>query len=410
MSVSVIHGKSRISTLSKQRASRPPADIASVLRSGKNTIIVVANNASDAPNPAGFIAAMRLRYADGSMRILATDREWDAGRNGVVWSAARPLGPGNMAPWHLKESAATTAAELYPDYATTTVVLEEMGVPHDFQSDGPIRFTHRQTDDRHIYFVANTSNAKVETTCRFRVKKGAPQLLNPVTAKIRPLPRFTHKEKITSVPMTFEPYQSFFVVFSRDGKPTRPAGARSVNFPKPVSVATLEGAWEVSFDPKWGGPDKITFDALRDWTKSHERGIKYYSGIATYRKIFDLPREPGGRIHLDLGEVHDIACVLLNGRDLGVVWCAPWRVDITNSVKPTGNVLEVEIANRWPNRLLGDRQAPDKDVRTVKWDSGFLGGREYKTGRYTFATAGGPNKLLPSGLLGPVRILVNRTE
>jgi hypothetical protein len=83
-------------------------------------------------------------------------------------------------------------------------------------------------------------------------------------------------------------------------------------------------------------------------------------------------------------------------------------VDITDAVEKEDNVLKVEIANRWPNRLFGDQQAPDKDVRTVKWDSGFLGGREYQAGRYTFATIKGPNKLLPSGLLGPVRILVNQ--
>jgi hypothetical protein len=280
-----------------------------------------------------------------------------------------------------------------------------MGVPEDFQSDGPVRFTHRQTEDKDIYFIANTSNSKVETTCKFRVKRGMPQLWNPVTSAIRPLPQFVHERKTTSVPMTFEPHQSFFVVFPRDGKSTQPANADTVNFPKTVPVATLDGAWEVSFDPQWGGPDKITFKALEDWTERSERGIKYYSGIATYRKSFDLSRQSGKRLYLDLGTVHDIARVRLNGRDLGVVWCAPWRVDITGNVKAQANALEIEIANRWPNRLLGDQQPPDKDVRIVKWDSGFLGGREYKTGRYTFATTDGPNTLLPSGLLGPVQLM-----
>jgi hypothetical protein len=180
--------------------------------------------------------------------------------------------------------------------------------------------------------------------------------------------------------------------------------ASKVNFPKTKPVATIEGAWEVAFDPKWGGPEKITFDKLDDWTKHTERGIKYYSGIATYRKNFDLPHKSGKRIFLDLGTVHDIARVKLNDKDLGVVWCAPWRVDITDTVKTTGNALEIEIANRWPNRLLGDQQPPDKDARTVKWESGFLEGKEFKTGRYTFATTSGPGKLLPSGLIGPVKL------
>jgi hypothetical protein len=182
----------------------------------------------------------------------------------------------------------------------------------------------------------------------------------------------------------------------------------SVNCPEVEAVTTLEGPWEVSFDPKWGGPKTITFDALHDWTKNALRGIKYYSGIATYSKTFDLSRQKDKRVYLDLGTVHDIARVKLNGEDLGVIWCAPWRVDITEAVKTKGNVLEIDIANRWPNRLLGDQQAPDSDVRSVQWKSGFLEGKVYKTGRYTFTTGRGPGKLLASGLLGPVRILVSQ--
>ena len=110
------------------------------------------------------------------------------------------------------------------------------------------------------------------------------------------------------------------------------------------------------------------------------------------------------RVYLDLGTVHDIARVYLNGEDLGVVWCAPWRVEITDALKNGENQLKIDVANRWPNRLLGDQSAPDNDVRTVQWESGLLGSKEYKAGRYTFATADGPGKLFPSGLLGPVKI------
>ena len=207
--------------------------------------------------------------------------------------------------------------------------------------------------------------------------------------------------------MEFAPHESFFVIFPcKDSK--QAAITDTVNFPKAILVTTLEGAWEVSFDPRCGGPEKVTFDRLYDWSESKDNGIKYYSGIATYSKTFELSRETGKQAYLDLGTVHDIARVKLNGKDLGVIWCAPWRVDVTEAVKTKGNVLEIDIANRWPNRLLGDQQAPDKDVRTVQWKSGFLEGKVYKAGRYTFTTGRGPGKLLASGLLGPVRILVSQ--
>jgi hypothetical protein len=301
---------------------------------------------------------------------------------------------------------------LYPNYETTATILDGMGIPEDFESNAAIRYGHRRTDTEEIYFIANTSNKKVQATCDFRVNQGAPQLWDPVTGKTRALPKFTQQGKTTSLSVAFDAHQSFFVIFPRNEASTKSSG--SANFAKTTPVTTLDGSWKVSFDPKWGGPKNVVFNNLQDWTQHSEIGIKYYSGSATYRKIFDFSqgagvrsRESGGSLFLDLGTVHDMARVTLNGKDLGIVWCAPWSVDIGDSLKPKGNQLEIEIVNRWPNRMFGDRQAPDKNVRTLQWKSGLLSGKEYKAGRYTFSTTGGPNKLLPSGLIGPVRIMAN---
>jgi len=271
------------------------ADILPALRQGKNTISVLANNASNSPNPAGFIAALRLSQSDGSEEIIVSDQTWRASSNGRDWSTAKELGPGSMAPWNLKKTRPATAAVIYPEYASTAALLRAMNVPQDFQSDGPVRYGHRRTVSADIYFVANTVNRKVETSCTFRVRKGTPQLWDPVTAKIRSLPQYTRQGKTTSVPFVFEAHQSFFVIFPRKG-PSKAMPIAGVNFPEATPVSTLKGSWEVAFDPKWGGPEEITFDTLQDWTKHAERGIKYYSGIAKYRKSFDLPRGSGKRV------------------------------------------------------------------------------------------------------------------
>jgi len=153
----------------------------------------------------------------------------------------------------------------------------------------------------------------------------------------------------------------------------------------------IAGPWEVSFDPKWGGPQRVVFEKLDDWTKRPEPGIKFYSGTATYRKTFDLPKtigESSRPVYLDLGRVENLAAVRLNGKDLGVVWTAPWQVDITAVMKPTGNKLEIDVVNLWPNRLIGDAAAGAgkrftvTNVKTYKKDS----------------------PLLESGLLGPVTL------
>jgi hypothetical protein len=191
-----------------------------------------------------------------------------------------------------------------------------------------------------------------------------------------------------------------------------------------AEVKVLSGPWEVSFDPKWGGPAKIIWDKLEDWSRRPEPGIKYYSGTATYRSAFDVPasaaalrRAPakGARLWLDLGTVKNIARVRLNGRDLGVVWCDPWRVDVTTALRAIDNVLEIQVANLWPNRLIGDEQEPadaeyGRGGNLLRWPD-WITKKEPRpsSARFTFATWKHYTKdspLLPSGLLGPVSILI----
>lgn len=280
---------------------------------------------------------------------------------------------------------------LYFDYDITASVLKRMGVREDFTTTGPVRYTHRTTKQQEIYFVSNRSDKLIQADCTFRVAGPKPQLWNPVTGQIRALPQYKTENGLTTIPMEFAPYESFFVIFPRKGSKSL-ANAAKVNFPRISPIAILEGSWQVSFDPKWGGPEKVTFEKLYDWTKSEERGIKYYSGIATYSKSFARPESlaTGSGIWLDLGKVHEMARIRLNGKDLDVVWCAPWRIDISHALEAGNNDLEIEVANLWPNRLIGDAAKPESE-------------------RFTWTIQGHPynakSELLPSGLLGPVQLM-----
>jgi hypothetical protein len=152
----------------------------------------------------------------------------------------------------------------------------------------------------------------------------------------------------------------------------------------------LEGPWKVRFDPAWGGPAEVEFPRLIDWTESDEDGIRHYSGTATYHKRFNLSARPptDRRLWLDLGAVKNIASVRLNGVDLGVVWTAPWRVDISRAVQVGENQLEIDVTNLWPNRLLRDQELPPEK-------------------RLTRTNIELPKEArpLPSGLHGPVSLL-----
>jgi len=322
------------------------------------------------------------------------------------WKDAMVLGPYTMAPWNRFVETRTPPA-IYPSYELTASLLSGMGVMEDFSATGPVRYGHRRTEDRDIYFVSNRTGNPIEAECRFRVGQCTPQLWDPVTGEIRSLMHFRHTDGLTNVSMKFDAYQSFFVVFG--GKNEQPMSKTGTNFPELTLNQKLTGSWDVAFDPKWGGPEKVTFDTLQDWTKRVEEGIKYYSGIAVYRKTFIPDHIPDGKTYLDIGVVHDMARVMLNGKDLGVIWCAPWRIEISDALRTGENQLVIEVVNRWPNRMIGDKQPGNAGVRAVDCPPGFLGGKPIKTGRYTFCTDNlynAQSPLLPSGLIGPVQIMM----
>ncbi|MDR0353318.1 MAG: hypothetical protein LBI02_08220 [Opitutaceae bacterium] len=256
-------------------------------------------------------------------------------------------------------------------------------------------FIHRRVSGDNgldIYFVANLSPLAQTQDCRFRAAGRAPEIWDPLDGTMRAA---AHREEDgrAVVPLEFAPFQSFFVVF-----PAKPSGravpAPARNFPAYAPVRELSGPWTVRFDPAWGGPAEIEFAALEDWTARAEDGIKHYSGSALYIKRFDYKKDAAGandksvRLLLDLGEVRDIAGVRLNGRELGTVWTAPWRVDITGALRRGENVLEIEVVNEWRNRLIKDEALPEEKRLTR-----------------TNIPIDPKSPLLPSGLLGPVRLV-----
>lgn len=302
-----------------------------------------------------------------------------------------------------------TNNELYPNYNATAKILKQIGCTEDFESTSSLRYTHRTSGKLEIYFVSNKSNQVISAKCNFNIKEGVPELWNPLNGETCDLPDFKHQNERTFIPIKFEAYQSYFIVFSKGEKTKSPKANGVKNFVEPTVVMNIDGPWEVSFDTTWGGPGKLKFDKLEDWTKRPEKGVKYYSGIATYSKTFDLRKLNQSRLFLSLGEVNCMARVRINGKDLGVVWTAPWQIDITNAVKQGNNQLEIEVANLWANRLIGDEQFPDDGIKDGKWPDWLLEGRPRTSGRYTFCTfkfytTNSP--LQKSGLIGPVNIIV----
>lgn len=304
-------------------------------------------------------------------------------------------------------------SEIYPDYYSTASLLRRMGIREDFMSTDQVRYTHKVIESGDIYFVSNKTNYIINTNCLFRAKEGTPELWNPMTGEIRPLDDYVQLNGQIQIPLQFEPYESYFIVFDKN-KTTKPdKNQLTTNFYEPSLLSELNSPWKLSFDSKWGGPDSITFNKLEDWTTRPEEGIKYYSGIANYQNTFNITKEliinKKSDIYIDLGEVNNMARVWINDKDMGVVWAAPFRLKISDAVYAGENKINIEVANLWPNRLIGDEQKPDDGIVNGQWPEWLQNGTARTSGRFTFTTFKHYNKdskLLKSGLIGPVKILI----
>ncbi|MBX2925519.1 MAG: glycoside hydrolase family 2 [Chitinophagaceae bacterium] len=304
------------------------------------------------------------------------------------------------------------------------------------------RFGRKGISDFEYRYITTLPDRYESVECSFRVSGMVPELWDPVTGETSEIVVYREENGQTIIPLHFNPDGSLFVIFRKKtaeahvvkiekdgqslfpglqlnntGKPfidvLRKSGkvvttlfepgnytlhwsngkVTNSRLAKPNAATTLSGTWNISFDTSWGGPAHITTDTLRSWTDFEDNGIKYYSGTAVYRKSFPVSNLhlKRSKVILDLGNVLELATVRINGHTLPVVWTPPFTADITAFVKPGNNLLEVEVTNLWPNRLIGDGKLPPEQRRT-------------ETNVMKFNSPDAEKLLRASGLLGPVTI------
>ena len=194
---------------------------------------------------------------------------------------------------------------------------------------------------------------------------------------------------------------------------TKSGTSNTVKAMVPKSI-NLSKNWEVTFPLQNETSIKKTYKTLKSWSDTTEDAIQYFSGTAVYEKIFNLTKEQlstENSLELDLGSVGSIAEVIINDKTVATLWKAPFRISIDEFVKKGYNTLKIKITNMWVNRLIGDEKLPLDFKRRgdkIKTLPNWLDNPEMRSSkRQTFASWKHWNKedtLLPSGLLGPVKI------
>jgi alpha-L-rhamnosidase len=269
--------------------------------------------------------------------------------------------------------------------------LKALSVAPDFdhtkpQSDTRILFVHRKLANVDIYFLDNRNDRDETVDASFRVTGRAPELWYAETGKAQPV-SYSIADGRTTVPLHLEPWGAVFVLFRKPSKAT----SLTLHKAMETELATVDGPWSLSFQTGRGAPASVTLDKLTSWSDSQDKGVKYFSGTGTYTKTIQASADwfkPGAKLWIDLGIVKNLAEVTVNGKSLGIVWHAPYRMEVTSALKPGANEVIIKVTNAWVNRLIGDQQ-PDA---TTKYT--FADVKPYKAN----------SPLLPSGLLGPVKL------
>jgi hypothetical protein len=322
-----------------------------------------------------------------------------------------------------------------------------------------VRVHARQDGPTSVFFVAQLGSRPARLTISFRVSGLLPELWDAEAGTIQPAPIWRTPGDRTEVDLAMGAEKSVFVVFRRryDGtgdhltsveapcgiritadEAGRPAvtgpdtcrvaatfasGSRVTVATSPDVVVPIDGPWSVDLVAGAGRQARLELDRLTSLSEQAEPDVRYFSGTATYRTSLTLGTEAAAgrnRFVLDLGDVRDLVRVAVNGTDLGILWHPPFQREITAALKPGENELALAVTNTWHNRLVGDEHQP----ADVEWGPSrgkalgrplraypdwFLADRPRpSTGRRTFATwsyHGPDTPLLPSGLIGPVRIL-----
>ena len=299
---------------------------------------------------------------------------------------------GGISTAHFVEDETKLGAELAND------------APPDMKLSPPtpeIGFMHRKLTTGNLYFVANTSNERKQVRAQFRDAASRAEVWDGFSGTISGI------SNPHNVDLDLAPYESRLIFFS-DAAMGAPLGVKR----RETVELDLSQSWKLAFDGLGLSTD---MDHLSSW--SEDTRTKFYSGLATYRRRFDLPHENlrnGAEFLLDFGEgtkeslpsppgehnmkaylegpIREAAQIYVNGKLAGVVWRPPFRLDVTSYLRDGENDLRIVVGNTAINSMAGQ---PLPDYRLL-WD------------RYgqLFSPQDMENlHPLPSGILGPITLI-----
>jgi hypothetical protein len=243
--------------------------------------------------------------------------------------------------------------------AALVATLRDMGAPANLRFTGAdangLMFVQRRVGDKTVTFLRNSTGNAKDASLVLPGRGGVERWNAMDGTRLRLVTRAVGDGVV--LPLHLDGDESALLVQDAAFVPAR------ISQPGAVSVHELPATgWALALDGHGPGGASIVRQigdvALGDWRKSQETAN--FSGRGAYHIGFSLNGRWIGRRHhvvLDLGEVHDMATVALNGCTLAPLITTPYRVDVTKCVRRGVNDLVVTVANT-PNNAMLDSKMP----------------------------------------------------
>lgn len=235
-----------------------------------------------------------------------------------------------------------------------------------------VGMVQRRVRGADVYFLANTGAQTHSLKFRPNTDASVFEQWNALSGSVLNQGRLEG-----GVDLVLHPYEAALIVAWSEKDHEYPLTEGLGAFEEFDDGPTLSGPWHLSYADS---PQEVSeVHVPHRWEDEPRR--RNYSGAATYETTFEVPSVPreDERLSVDFGPgtpmsdettpddrirgnsyraglsspVGEVAEVLVNGVTCGFVWAPPYRLDITDALKPGRNVLSVRVSNTSINALRG---------------------------------------------------------
>jgi len=299
-----------------------------------------------------------------------------------------PTQSAGMAEQHEADTVAALVSELQKKYPQRAVLVQvdmaslltwyrelqrRFSVSPDVLLSEPKDFlgqVHYRQAGREIFFFANYSGDQTHSfQAEFPMSRGYKAWLwDPQTGERHPLQWAPDAGTLT---LTLGPVASMLIVLEHLSAESKEQPALPREATSTETTRVLRADWQVKLEPVTGKPATL---AVSDWRDpALTTALDGFGGTITCSTKVQIDATRG--CFLDLGVLHSVSELWVNGHSLGVRWFGNQSYDISHAVIEGQNELKLRLTTTLGNfvkTLKNNRTAMDWSRSTPTYSTGFI--------------------------------------